>query len=369
IATNLKVAEGLLAFYQTQVETCLDGRQAVELVRNRNYDIVFMDHMMPGMDGIEAAAAIRALEGERFRNLPIIALTANAIAGMKEMFLANGFNDYLAKPIELSKLDDIMGIWIPRKKQVHTEAASPYGQSAPEAGDSDAANAGDIVIKGIDVQQGIAMTGGSQKAYFEILGLYCKDVDKRLDMLGDFLVRVSGKVGETAEEEADFSGFTTQVHALKSASATIGAAKIAKTAARLEEAGKNGDRKTIAELLGGFNAELAALVRGIRSVQGADSGASPPRSEADPGAAPANTPAAGTAGKPAANPETLAALTRLREALAAEDIRRVDAILNTLHNNGQNPELTVSLNDVSDNVLMSEFQKAITIVDELLKTG
>jgi CheY-like chemotaxis protein len=122
IATNVKVAEGLLALYQPVIDVCYDGKTSVEMVRKHHYDIVFMDHMMPGMDGIEAAAAIRALDGARFRTLPIIALTANAIFGMKEMFLANGFSDYLAKPIEITKLDEIMTRWIPQEKRIQHDS-------------------------------------------------------------------------------------------------------------------------------------------------------------------------------------------------------------------------------------------------------
>jgi signal transduction histidine kinase/CheY-like chemotaxis protein len=126
ITTNLKVAEGLLALYQPEIHTCTGGVQAIELVKEHEYDIVFMDHMMPDMDGIEAVAAIRALKGRRFQELPIIALTANAISGMKEMFLEKGFNDYLAKPIEMSKLAEIMSKWIPREKRL--KAGGEVGQ-------------------------------------------------------------------------------------------------------------------------------------------------------------------------------------------------------------------------------------------------
>jgi putative two-component system response regulator len=147
IATNLKVAEGLLAPYKATVDTCLSGAQAVELVKQavsqkREYDIVFMDHMMPEMDGIEATAIIRAFEkeqalkeksvefpsdqrsaetpkqlSERPKGVPIIALTANAVVGMREMFLENGFNDFLDKPIDISKLDETLDLWIPKEKR------------------------------------------------------------------------------------------------------------------------------------------------------------------------------------------------------------------------------------------------------------
>jgi signal transduction histidine kinase/CheY-like chemotaxis protein len=121
IATNLKVAEGLLAPYKTVVDTCLSGAEAIEKIQRNEYDIVFMDHMMPEMDGIEATAVIRAWEKEqqekKGKGVPIIALTANAVAGMREMFIENGFNDFLAKPIDVSKLDEALDRWIPKEKR------------------------------------------------------------------------------------------------------------------------------------------------------------------------------------------------------------------------------------------------------------
>ncbi|GHS92648.1 hypothetical protein FACS1894139_11940 [Planctomycetales bacterium] len=117
IATNLKVANGLLADYQMQIDTCLSGEDAVALARKNEYDVIFMDHMMPEMDGIEATKLIREL-GERWRNLPIIALTANAVGGMREMFLASGFNDFLSKPIDTEKLNALLEQWLPPTKRV-----------------------------------------------------------------------------------------------------------------------------------------------------------------------------------------------------------------------------------------------------------
>jgi signal transduction histidine kinase/CheY-like chemotaxis protein len=134
IVTNLKVARGLLAPFECEIDLCTQGAQAVAMVKNENYDIVFMDHMMPGMDGIETTAAIRAWEeaqrdrsgssgyageqaGGTGRHTPIIALTANALSGMEEMFLGKGFDGYLAKPIEIKSLNTIMENWIPHEKR------------------------------------------------------------------------------------------------------------------------------------------------------------------------------------------------------------------------------------------------------------
>jgi signal transduction histidine kinase/ActR/RegA family two-component response regulator len=121
LATNLQVARGLLSLYRVKAETCMSGSEALELVQEREYDIVLMDHMMPDMDGVETTRRIRALDGEKFESLPIIALTANSMSEMRDMFLANGFSDFLAKPIEIPKLNEMMERWIsPTKKEMKT---------------------------------------------------------------------------------------------------------------------------------------------------------------------------------------------------------------------------------------------------------
>jgi CheY-like chemotaxis protein len=114
IVTNLKVAAGLLAPFRIQVDTCESGAEAIELVQANRYDLVFMDHMMPVMDGLEATARIRQLpEG---RDLPVVALTANAVSGVREMFLAAGLNDFISKPIDPTKLEGVLVRWIPKEK-------------------------------------------------------------------------------------------------------------------------------------------------------------------------------------------------------------------------------------------------------------
>ncbi|MDR2604357.1 MAG: transporter substrate-binding domain-containing protein [Desulfovibrio sp.] len=124
---NLMVAEGLLAPYRMRIFTCLSGREAVELVRARPFDLVLMDHMMPEMDGVEATKAFRAMDEERCRTMPVVALTANAVSGMREMFLANGFDDFLSKPVDVLKLDAVLTQWIPAGKRL---PASPEQGSA-----------------------------------------------------------------------------------------------------------------------------------------------------------------------------------------------------------------------------------------------
>jgi len=117
ISINLMVAEGLMAAYMMHIDTCTNGKAAIEKIKNTKYDIVFMDHMMPELDGIETTRIIRKIPGEYFANLPIIALTANAVSGMRNTFLQNGMNDLLTKPIELPKLNEILDRWLPGNKK------------------------------------------------------------------------------------------------------------------------------------------------------------------------------------------------------------------------------------------------------------
>jgi signal transduction histidine kinase/CheY-like chemotaxis protein len=125
ISINLFVAEGLLAPYRMQIDSCTSGEEAIALTEKNHYDLILMDHLMPGMNGIEAVAGIRAMEekrrekGQASQNrVPIAALTADAIVGMKEMFLENGFDDYISKPIEISTMNVLIKKWIPKEKQI-----------------------------------------------------------------------------------------------------------------------------------------------------------------------------------------------------------------------------------------------------------
>ncbi|MCL2500141.1 MAG: response regulator [Defluviitaleaceae bacterium] len=112
---NLKVASGLLDLFNITAEMADSGYAAIELVKESDYDIVFMDHMMPGMDGIETVKIIREMGG-KFNEIPIVALTANAIQGAREMFLSNGFNDFLSKPINSHDLIRVLENWLPPEK-------------------------------------------------------------------------------------------------------------------------------------------------------------------------------------------------------------------------------------------------------------
>jgi CheY-like chemotaxis protein len=252
IDTNLIVLKGLLAPYQMKITLCTSGAEAIELIKKHRFDFVLMDHMMPEMDGIEATAAIREWEKEQRKNavefpkgVPIIALTANAISGMKEMFLEKGFDDYLSKPIEIAKLEGIIARWIPDEKRVNTG-----GEIKRESFSGD----GGLSIPGVDTARGINMTGGTLDGYRQVLAAFYKDILDRLPHLA------------SVPAETELAAFTIHVHALKGASAIIGAVGLSKEAAALEAAGRAGGIDMIRESLPLFLEHLQETAEGIRIV-------------------------------------------------------------------------------------------------------
>jgi len=350
IATNLKVVEGLLAPYQAEVETCLNALQAIELVKRGEYDIIFMDHMMPEMDGIEATAVIRELEmrneelGITGKQIPIIALTANAVVGMREMFIEKGFNDFLSKPIDVSKLDEILDRWIPKEKREEGTVNSELGIKNKDT-HSPVPSPQSLVpnIPGIDVQKGITMTGGTAASYIKVLSLFCKDVDERLPLL------------QKAPEAGDLSLLVTQVHALKSASASIGAKEISSIAAGLEAVGKAGDAAFIRESLPGFAKQLAELVKNIRAAL--EQGKPESRDVLQGGSAAPHSPL----------PTPYSPLLKeLLDALKSQKVPEIKRILNTLEQQARDPKLKDILAQISDQVLMTEFDNAAKIVEKLV---
>jgi len=370
IATNLKVAEGLLAPYKTTIDTCLGGRRAIELVKKQNYDMILMDHMMPEMDGIEATAVIRSWEEEQQKKndgpkkrVPIIALTANAVVGMKEMFIQCGFDDFIAKPIDVSKLDESLNRWIPKEKRAKKDAKkSNARKSTASSGVNDNMQHGESptksyndkqsgaaladpvgeekseqlqAIPGIDTAKGISMTGGTLAAYKQVLSLYCKDVEDRLPLLEKTL-------------ETDMLMFATHVHAIKSASASIGAADISAKAADLEAAGKAGNSAFIRTNLPSFTWQISELIGKINAALGT------------------NEDAAQTSQKTEI-PEELAGLLRdLKSALKDKKTSEIDTALDELNKKQLDAQIKELLEKISDDVLMTEFESAAKKIDEVL---
>ncbi len=227
---NLKVAEGLLRPYKMCIEMADSGMQAIELIQNRIYDLVFMDHMMPQMDGVEAAKIIRGLDGERFREMPIIALSANAVRGAKEMFLEAGMNDFVAKPIEMRIMDRTLRKWLPAGKIISNKDAAEMAlkeEQEAEAKTSPKINPLLWQMEGIDVVVGMKYSGEDADLYREVLSDYMDTIEEKADII------------EKAIEDGDLDTYTIEVHSLKSTSKSIGAVELSELAKDLEANGKN----------------------------------------------------------------------------------------------------------------------------------
>ncbi|GHV03824.1 hypothetical protein AGMMS50229_03840 [Campylobacterota bacterium] len=334
VPTNLVVAEGLMSPYHMVINTCASGKEAIALATEHKYDIIFMDHMMPEMDGIEATAAIRALKGDisqttYYRSVPIVALTANAISGMKEMFLQKGFSDYLAKPIEMSKLDEIISKWIPKEKRLRSDEVAPT--PVKPAGSYD-----QLVKIGVDTKRGIEMTGGSETGYEKILRSFSKDALERLSLF------------DHTPTTDELPLFAVNAHALKSAAATIGANALSELAAKLETAGKAGDMQAINRTITQFHNDLAKLSKTIADMLTEKSDAQ------------TETVAIG---------DHSAVFNDLLSALTSEDIGAIRTLLNDLENQPFDQPTKELLNQISTAVLMTEFEEAIRAIDKLITSS
>ena len=223
---NLKVAEGLLRPYQMHLETADSGMMAIEMLKNREYDLIFMDHMMPQMDGVETTRIIRAMEEERFHAVPIIALSANAVRGARELFLEAGMNDFVPKPIEMRVMDRTLRQWLPDAKILSNRNAEEEtgGEETPEE-----AGALSWHMEGIDAAVGMKYSGDDENLYREVLSDYMDTIEEKANII------------EKAVADGDLETYTIEVHSLKSISKSIGALELSDLARDLESNGKNSE--------------------------------------------------------------------------------------------------------------------------------
>ena len=216
-SVNLTIAEGLLQPLKMKIQTATSGQAAIDKAKHNHFDIIFMDHMMPEMDGIEAMHLIRELD--EYKEKPIIALSANAVGGIREKFLNEGMSDFVAKPIELHTLISKVKQWLPPEKIQEVDE-----QEAAEATVTKEQDELPDVIGDLDVGAAVQMLG-SKKMYFTILENYYKVIEKKADVIREHW------------EQEDWKNYTIEVHALKSLSRQVGAGTLADLAAELEKAG------------------------------------------------------------------------------------------------------------------------------------
>jgi len=236
VLVNLKVADGLLKPYQMSTFLCESGQEAIDAVKRDTFDIVLMDYMMPGMSGVEATRAMREIGV----SIPIIALTANALVGAKEMFLETGFDDFLSKPIEVALLNNILAKWIPKEKQQKAN----LGEAADEA-------KLDIRIDEVDTARGLALSGGNARLYMDVVTLIGREYTKKLDALTRHL------------DAGDMHLYSVHVHALKAVFANIGADVLSAEAENLEDAAEMEDIEFIQRHHSVFAKNMKRLIKNI----------------------------------------------------------------------------------------------------------
>jgi PAS domain S-box-containing protein len=275
VTTNLDVAKGMMTAYKGLVIHCvLSGREAIELIRRAEprYDVVFMDHMMPGLDGIETVKIIRSeIGGEYARTVPIVALTANAIVGNDKLFLENGFQAFLTKPIDVVKLDAVLRQYVRNKQLPETIREAESGQHGEETGRDRDAILKSLLEKtrigGIDIAAGIKRFNDMPTIYMDVVKSFVQNTPKFLAELRNVT-------------ESTLSGYAVTVHGVKGSCYGICADEAGRMAEALEISAKSGDfarvmagNETFIGKVETLLAQLGALSRSADGVsEAADSG-------------------------------------------------------------------------------------------------
>ncbi|MBE5962020.1 MAG: response regulator [Lachnospiraceae bacterium] len=224
---NLKVAGGLLSIFQMKITLAESGKECLDLLKKQHFDLIFLDYMMPEMDGTQTLMKIRDMEGEYYQNVPIIVLTANAISGARERFLRDGFHDYISKPISLSLLSELLYRWLPKdkihrkdsnKKTVSQAAISQQWQEETVLSPNYHIN--DAVM--IDYETGIKNCAGLLSCYLEAIELFCQESTQKIVKLTSLL------------ENKNYADYQIEVHGLKSSARTLGIPALADKAYELE---------------------------------------------------------------------------------------------------------------------------------------
>ena len=239
---NLRVVEGLLENYSIQVTTANSGAEALEKVVCADYDFIFMDHMMPEMDGVETMNRIRHMVGTYFQKVPIVALTANAVAGTREALLEEGFTDFLEKPVERSVLERVLKRNIASEKFVsltdeinmEAEPQKENKNKEPQEAEEKDEQVNKLRQAGLDVEKGILYCNGKEKLLRVIEG-FCEDYEESAENI------------EGLFRKEDWKAYTVAVHGIKGAMGCIGAVDVSERARQLELAGKEGRTEYILE--------------------------------------------------------------------------------------------------------------------------
>ncbi|MBE5827179.1 MAG: response regulator [Butyrivibrio sp.] len=232
--TNLTVIKGLLKFTKMQVDTATSGVEAIERARFNKYNMIFLDHRMPEMDGIQTFHALQEMAEDTNRDTPVIALTANAISGSREMYFKEGFTNYMAKPVDPEKLEEMILMYLPPEmvSRPGDEGFETEGTTTDEEKEA----LGQLLgLTGVDVNAAISRCGSATLAR-DVMRDFWQTIGERADKIQHY------------EEIKDIKDYTIFVHGLKSSARAIGALDLSEKAKYLENCGNGGDIDEIEEL-------------------------------------------------------------------------------------------------------------------------
>lgn len=228
-AMNLAVAQGLLKQTRLQIDVASSGEECLALIKRKTYHLICLDHMMPVMDGVETLHAIRALEGNPSADIPVIALTANAVAGAREFYLNEGFQDYLTKPIDADKFENMLIEYLPDNVVYLTNRQNMERDYVKEEAElSLDIRESQLYIIGFNIRNGLKYMGGDKALYSKVLHDFHLILKEKEEALRDFL------------KKGDMPGYAIIVHSLKGNARNVGADGLADEAFELEKMSKAG---------------------------------------------------------------------------------------------------------------------------------
>lgn len=252
---NLNVANGLLREYDIEADLAEGGYDALKKVDKKKYDLIFMDHMMPDIDGIETMKRIRE-KGSWCEKVPIVALTANVTDEARAMFKMEGMQDFLAKPIVLSILRDVLVKWLPKDKIKFGDVSEAYisSENQPLLDTNTAFTVGRMAEEDIDLEKGLLYFGGNIEAYKATVRDIHKDCSKKILLMEKYL------------KDENLEKYAIEAHSVKSVSASIGATKFSEWAKEMEMKAKSKDVPFVIENGSDFIAAYSQFVESLGKI-------------------------------------------------------------------------------------------------------
>ena len=316
VETNLYVAKGLMAPYGLKIDLATSGFEAIDKIKETgSYDIVFMDHMMPKMDGMETTKRIR----EMGYNRPVVALTANAIAGQVDMFLQNGFDDFISKPIDLRQLNVLLNRLI-RDKQPKEVIEAAQNEKA-------------------ELEKKSGFDTGHPAVDPQLAEIFARDAEKSLNI-------INSCIRNNLRDDNDLQMYIINVHAMKSALANIGERELSSKAQRLEQSGRENDINVIMDETGEFIELLNKVVNEIKLKNAEE------ETKED-------------------SEENLVMLNDklkiIKEACGALDKKAAKTALNELHEKKWSHETKALINSIAEHLLHSEFDETLALIEKYIK--